>query len=338
MMNLYNDDGWLNVAGINALKYPFVFCLGGRGIGKTYGNADAICNQYRGNVLFLRRTKTEFDIVTSSAANTFSEYNIQTGHDLHFENDVGYKMLVEGGETIGVAAALSTFSNLRGGGFGELQINMVIYDEFIPESHKNKIRNECDVLLNMYETINRNRELFGRDPLKLRCYSNSTDISNPVFMGLGLVTMAEKMRRKGREMITDEKRGVALIMCNNSPISQRKRETALYRLSERNKSFFEMAIENKFDNGLYPATPRKLIEYRCICNVGEISIYQHKSRNMWYVSPTHQSAKINYTATDTDLESFRMRYYQFGERYYDRQIEFEDDITQLLFLKYLKII
>ena len=337
-MRLYDENGWLNVHDINALRYPFVFVLGGRGIGKTYGNADDIVNFYRGKVLFLRRTKTEFDIVSSNSANTFSEYNSQTEHDLHFEPTAGFKMLVEDGEEIGVAAALSTFSNLRGGGFGALRPDIVIYDEFIPESHKNKIRNECDVLLNMYETVNRNRELAGEPPLKLRCYSNSTDISNPVFMGLGLVTLAEKLRKRDAEFIADEKRGVALIMCNASPISQRKRETALYKLSEQNKSFYEMAINNKFDSGLYPATPRRIIEYKIICNVGELGIYKHKSKNKWYVCEIHQTAKFNYSPNDTDLESFRNRYYEMEERYYNRLIEFENDIDQLLFLRYLKII
>ena len=138
-MKLYNENGWLDVHAINALKYPFVFVLGGRGVGKTYGNADDIVNFYRGKVLFLRRTKTEFDIISSNSANTFSEYNSQTEHDLHFESTAGFKMMVEDGEEIGVAAALSTFSNLRGGGFGVLRPDIVIYDEFIPESHKNKI-------------------------------------------------------------------------------------------------------------------------------------------------------------------------------------------------------
>ena len=338
MMNLYNEEGWLDVHTINALRYPFVFVLGGRGIGKTYGNADDIVHTYRGRVLFLRRTKTEFDMVSSKSANTFSEYNHSTGHDLHFESTDGFKLIEEGGEEIGVAAALSTFSNLRGGGFGEIRPDIVIYDEFIPESHRNKMRNECDVLLNMYETVNRNRELLGDPPLKLRCYSNSTDIGNAVFMGLGLVTLAEKLRKRDAEFIADEKRGVALILCNKSPISQRKKETALYKLSEQNRSFYEMAINNRFDSGLYPPSPRRIIEYKIVCNVGELGIYKHKAKNAWYVCEIHQTAKFNYSANDTDLESFRNRYYDMEDRYYNRMIEFASDIDQLLFLRYLKII
>ena len=34
---LYLPNGFVNAKWINDLDYPFVFCLGGRGTGKTYG-------------------------------------------------------------------------------------------------------------------------------------------------------------------------------------------------------------------------------------------------------------------------------------------------------------
>ena len=336
-MNLYTPEGWLDVTKINTLDIPFVFVYGGRGIGKTYGQGKDIAETFRGKVVFLRRTATEYDIVTARELNTFNDFNRDSGHDIQFEKSKGFSLIVENGEEIGVCAALSTFSNLRGGGFDRYHPEILLYDEFIPEQHKSRIKNECDVLLNVYETINRNREIKGEKPLKLRCYANSNDIRNPIFLGLGLVTMAEKMRRKGKEIYVDRERGIALIDCINSPISKRKSETALYKLS-RGSEFFNMAIKNEFASGLFGSVARPLIEYRPVVSIGEICIYQHKSRNTYYVSSTIQNSVPVYAANDTQIEMFRIHYGYLVDQYYLQNIEFESNITQLLFLTYLKIV
>lgn len=336
-MSLYLSGGWLDVKQICDMKYPFVFCYGGRGIGKTFGEADAIANEYSGHVLFLRRTKTEFDIVTSPEMNTFAGYNVERGRQLTFEKQRGFSRIIENGEFMGIAAALSTFSNLRGGGFDDHDITLMLYDEFIPERHKSKIRDESEVLLNVYETVNRNRELHNREPLKLRCFANSNDIKNPIFIGLNLVSMAEKMIRKNREIMIDNERGIALIDCRKSPISQRKSETALYRMSAGSE-FFNMAIKNEFNSGLLESRPRPLIEYRPLVTVGEICIYQHKSNMRMYISNTLSHHCETFTANDTQLEMFRIKYNYLFDRYYENRIDFENQITQLLFLTYLKIL
>lgn len=336
-MNLYTEKGWLDVEAINAMKYPFIFVYGGRGIGKTFGEGDIIANTGRGRTLFLRRTKTEYDIITSKEMNTFSDYNVETGHNLQFETQKGFSTITDNGEDVGLCAALSTFSNLRGGGFEQFGIDYLLYDEFIPERHKSKIRNESDVLLNIYETINRNRELKGREPLKMRCFANSNDIRNPIFIGLNLVTMAEKMLKRDAEMQIDTERGIALIDCRKSPISKRKAETALYRLS-RGSEFFNMAINNEFNSGLFPSVHRRLVEYRPLVNVGEVGIYCHKSSGKIYVCAAKNPTVQSFAATDTQLEMFRMRWGSLYDKFYSGAVEFETQIGQLLFLTYFKII
>lgn len=336
-MNLYLAEGWLDVRRICDMPYPFIFVYGGRGIGKTFGEGGEIAEEYRGRTLFLRRTKTEYDIVTSPEMNTFSDYNNATGHNLQFEKQKGFSRIEENGDYCGLCAALSTFSNLRGGGFEQHWIDLLLYDEFIPERHKSRIRDESTVLMNIYETVNRNRELQGKSPLKLRCFANSNDIKNPIFLGLGLVSMAEKMLRRDQEISIDEKRGIAMIDCRKSPISQRKAETALYRMSAGSE-FFNMAIKNEFNGGLLPSTPRKLIEYRPLVTVGEIGIYMHKSNGKFYVSSTRAKTCPQFQPNDTQLEMYRIRYGYLYDRFYEGRIEFESQISQLLFLTYLKII
>ena len=334
-MNIYQEDGWLDLEAIESIDVPYIFVFGGRGIGKTYGMQERIDHAHRGETFFMRRTKTEWDIITDDRMNMFSTYNQDHDTAFHFKTEKGIAQILDGDAWIGLSAPLSTFSNLRGfDNFGRIKI--MYYDEFIPERHKAKIRNEHEVFLNVYESINRNRELKGNKPLKCVCFANSNDIKNPLFLGLNLVTMAEKMKRKQKEIMIDGKRGVALVDCCYSPISQRKAETALYRMAGEG-DFFNMAIRNEFTNALLPSVSRPLIEYRPLVGVGEINIYQHKSNGRFYVSATRQKNAPYYSANDTQLEIFRMRYDALYDAFYAMRIEFESNIMQLLFMTYLKI-
>lgn len=334
-MKLYMDAGWLDLAAIESIDVPYIFVFGGRGIGKTYGMQERIDHAHRGETFFMRRTKTEWDIITDERMNMFSTYNADNDTAFRFDVDRGIAQIMEGDQFIGLSAPLSTFSNLRGfDNFG--QIKIMYYDEFIPERHKAKIRNEHEVFLNVYESINRNRELRGQKPVKCICFANSNDIKNPLFMGLNLVGMAERMKRRQKETLIDGKRGVALVDCCYSPISQKKAQTALYRMAGEG-DFYNMAINNQFTNNLLPSVSRKLIEYRPLVSVGEINIYQHKANGFFYVSATRQKSAPNYTAGDTQLEMFRIRYDSLIDAYYAGRIEFESNLMQLLFTTYMKI-
>ena len=94
----------------------------------------------------------------------------------------------------GYTSALSTFSNLRG--FDGSNIKILLYDEFIPERHERLIKNEADAFFNVYETINRNRELQGGPPLIALCLSNSNSLASPIFTALNLVKTLERMHNK----------------------------------------------------------------------------------------------------------------------------------------------
>lgn len=333
---LYSKEGWLNSAYVESIDVPFVFVFGGRGIGKTYGMQERIDHAHRGSTFIMRRTRTEWDIITDPRMNMFSSYNSDHGTDFHFVVKKGFAEIHDGDDYIGMSAPLSTFSNLRG--FDNYDhIDIMYYDEFIPERHKAKIRNEHEVFLNVYESVNRNRELKGRKPVKCVCFANSNDIKNPLFMGLNLVTMAEKMKRKQKEILIDTGRGIALVDCCYSPISQKKAQTALYRMAGEG-DFYSMAIQNNFTNALYPSVSRPLIEYRAICNVGEICVYKHKSSGMIYISSKKANCSYNYSTSDANLLMFRQRYSYLQDAFFAGRVEYESNIAQLLFLAYMKII
>lgn len=345
MSRLYDNAGYINIPGILARKTPFIFVAGGRGTGKTYGALKTVQEEER-KFLFLRRTQGQADIISKPDFSPFKKICEDTGQKIstfpltkynsafcyYDENEDG--KAVPYGQPLGYTAALSTFSNIRG--FDASDVDIIIYDEFIPERHERPIKNEFEALMNCYETVSRNRELNGKPPVQLLCLANANDMGNPVFMGLNLVKRAMRMMSTGQEFFHDEKRGIDLYILQRSPISEAKKDTALYRLSE-GTSFFDMSVGNKFAFDT-PGNIRSenLKQYTPIVNVGELCIYRHKSESRYYITTHSSGTPETYTAGESDLQRFKAKYGWLWAAYLRNMTIFEDYTCEILLTKYLK--
>lgn len=328
----YPDSGYVNIGGILSQGYPFNFICGGRGTGKTY---DALQTARNKGIKFilLRRTQAQADLISKPEFSVFKPLNEDNGWNVLPERVSKYNSaFVENEIQIGYTAALSTLSNMRG--FDASDIQLIIYDEFIPEKHERPIKNEADALWNAYETINRNRELKGSAPVQLLCLANANDITNPVFESLNLIRIADRMQKKGTERWTDDRRGIQLIMLQRSPISRKKGQTVLYNLTE-GSGFSRMSLENSFNVDRQHVRPRPLSEYLPVCIIGELCIYRHKSDPRLYCT-THQAGVFSrkFTASDTDRIFYRRIFCHHWEMYIQNQVDFEDVLSEKLFLHY----
>lgn len=182
----------------------------------------------------------------------------------------------------------------------------------------------------------RNRELKGKKPLQVLCLANANDLGNPLFMELGLVNRADKMIRTNQNLYTDKKRGIMLIILQDSRISAAKRQTALYQLTA-GSDYSEMAVANTFSNEEHSTeASRPLKEYTPVCNVGELAIYRHKSTGRYYCS-AHQSGSVPcYSLGEVSKMRFRRRYAGIWEDYLADRIEFENYTVELLLTKMFK--
>lgn len=334
--NLYLESGYVNAKWINDLPYPFVFCVGGRGTGKTYGALDDAVINHSKQFQLMRRTQTELDDISSDVNSPFKRLNKDKGYGITVKAHKNFSGIYgKDGSMIGQMVALSTVANIRG--FDASDIKLTIYDEFIPEAHKAPIKNEHLAFMNYYESVNRNRELFGEPPLKIRSYSNANDIMNPLLIGLKLVTKLDKMRKRREQIYIDKERGFVLIDLYDSPISRIKKQTALYKFAGDGE-FSNMAIKNDFNSPLSEPVSRPLKEYIPIIKVGEICVYKHKSANKYYISTKQSGNPPEYDMKDTDLKRLRLNYFWMGEKYFLKKIEFESAICEILFLRYWKII
>lgn len=342
-MNVYLESGYLDIRAILRIGMPFTFIVGGRGTGKTYGALEVVVED-KHKFLFMRRTQTQADLINKPEFSPFKSLNIDhewsigtspiTKYNSGFynmeENDKG--KLVPAGELLGITAALSTISNVRG--FDASDVDIMLYDEFIPEKHERPIKNEGAAFFNAYETINRNRELKGKKPLQAVCLANANNLANDIFMQLKIVRKAETMKRKGQEISIDRDRGICIIILNDSPISRKKVNTALYKLTD-GTDFGEMSIHNRFSGEeVGKIKSRPLQEYKPVVSIGEITIYEHKSKHEFYVSTHRLGSAPMYGIGDIERGRFKRVYSHLWTEYMCNTIDFEEYLCEILFTKY----
>lgn len=343
---IYTLAGWLDVPKILSFKQNNIFLVGARGVGKTYGILEyCVLNKLR--FAYIRRTQKQADLCKGKRGNPFKTLNndhnwniiADTEDDITCffeseENEKGKRVPV--GEQLGYLFSLSTFANMRSVDLSDIDI--IFYDEFIKQLDERPLRNEATAFLNMCETIGRNKELATGKALKVICAANSNSLDNDIFYYLRLVTVGEKMKRKGIMCHIDNDRDLRLYILKDSPISEKKKETSLYKLA-KGTDFEDMAINNDFvddDTSLVKQLPLK--EFRPIVSVGEVCIYRHKFDRRFYVTTHFSGSPEHYNVTDRDLKRFRKNYSYLWDAYFleDDTINFETYGCQSAYLRYLK--
>lgn len=324
-MSLYLENGYLNIDYVLSKKCPFTLVIGGRGTGKTYG-AISYALDHKVNFAFIRRTQTQIDLLSKPDLNPFQAVAYDRSINLYTvpaSKQHSHIVLEQGSEpvNIGFMAALSTFSNLRG--FSSDSTTLLIYDEFIPETHERAINNEDSVFFNMYETINRNREIQGRDPLQCLLLSNSNFLASPILMALGLADLLPGMRDNGQVEYINRSKGIALFNLWNSPISEQKRNTALYRATQ-GSSYSSMALDNAFAmDDLRDIGPMSLKGCKLLARVGKVFIYSYPQG--WYVSAHGAGTpKREYEITPEDVKRFKRENPMCWSRIMQRKIRYEN--------------
>lgn len=308
---IYLHNGYLNIEYILKFPVPFIFCVGGRGTGKTYG-ALKYCLQTNTRFLYMRRTQAQADLINRPEFTPFKAICADMGENIlsvpitkynagfykGIKNDDG--KMAPSGAPIGYTLALSTVSNLRG--FDANDCDLLIYDEFIPEKHERPLKEEGAAFANAYETINRNRELKDKPPLKVLCLANANNIMNPIFTYLKIVDKVNAMYKRGQCVTINEKRGYAVVLLINSPISEKKKETAIYKLT-KGTEFYSMATENDFNIDFTPVGAINIIEYVPLITVDGIAIYKHKTYPLLYAT-----SHISGGAKTIDARLYRKKY------------------------------
>lgn len=257
----------------------FNIYIGGRGIGKTY-SAITFIMEKREPFIYLRNTDVQIKESCTDFGNPFKTWSRDHGRDISIRMQGKHAIVQErnGDEmptTIGYAAALSTAGNLRGVDLSD--VTTILFDEFIEKTPLKFA--QFDALMNFYETVSRNRELLGRDPLRVIMLSNAQKLDNDILYAFDLIPIIEGMIRTGQQ---DYSRDAIYLSLPKSEISEAKKNTAAYVAANKTK-FYKEAIQNEFANDNFVGIgAQPLREYRGIGKFDDVYIYKHKSAARYY--------------------------------------------------------
>ena len=336
-MKMYLPNGYLNMAGImEDERYPFVFGTGARGTGKTWGCLHWLMTKTASKFILLRLTQAEAELVASEEANPFKPLGPEISEHIKFKKvDKNTTAFFFDGELKGVVMALSTFAKVRGADFSDY--DYIFFDEFIPEKHIKKIAHTGEALKNCYETVNRNRELQGKRPVKLVCMSNALNFNNDILIEFHITEPLHRMAQTGQEFFYDNSRGLMVIYPQNSPISEKKSETALYKLGGR---YNEMALDNSFRE-YYDGNIRSmnLKGFKPMYIFDTLCFYRSVNADRtWYVTSTCKgNFREEYGNTDFEQMQFVKKHILLHDLYLNKRMVFETAELELRFLDLFKI-
>lgn len=329
---LYTREGFLNVSWIdkeaNRINAAFIVILGTRQIGKTYGTLKLMTDEKR-NFILMRRTQTEADFITNGTLNPFLALG-RTDIKVKKESQYIGKIQAEtesGYDPIGITLSLTCVSKIRG--FSGVAFTDLVYDEFIPESHVNRIRNEGDAFLNAVVTISGNREIEGKPPLRCWLLANSNNIGSPILKALNITDKVESMDKSGQELSILPDRGIIIVLAKARELADKRKKTSLMKAISKESEFTKMAYDNEFSyNDAENVTRRDLKQYQQIAAVtGVFTIWRHKGNGSLYITSyrrcnrefsntdrgyrelltTIPTLKLNYTFNNTYFESLAVK-------------------------------
>ena len=329
MAKIYNKEGWVNWDYILDQTASFISVVGARGVGKTYGIFKKLVTEKK-NFIYLRRLKSQLDQCGKIEGNPFKKINDDLSLEIKpFSSGgiISFRNVDKAGDIYAVGVALSVVANIRGIDFSDY--DYIVFDEFIASSGERPIKNEFSAFLNFYETVNRNRELEGKPAVKCIMLGNANTLINPYFSAWHFMKTAIRMIT-GNQMVwrsADQTRMIILLL--SSPISEKKKETALYQ--NANEDFIQMALDNSFRTDETNIKSEPLTEYIHLVSIGEIGIYKHKAERKYYVSST-QGDKPYYDSFGIELKMFQQDYYMLRVHYMvSKNVWFESFELEIIF-------
>lgn len=276
--------------------------IGGRGIGKTYSTMSFLLEDQDKRFIYMRNTVIQLDECCSEFGNPFKKWGADHNRMIFMEKEKNHAIIYEetenGNKIIGYGVALSTFENLRGVDLSD--VDYVLFDEFI--ERKKFTFDQFQSFVHFYETVNRNRELFGEDPLKCILLSNSQKLDNPILAGYSLIPVIEGMVRTGQKKFKNK--GL-FVLLPESEISDLKAQTENYKLINGTKIADEN-LKNKFAyDSFYGIKKRNIKEYQCICCIDGIYIYRHKSQGRFYACHIRSDGVREFSSKDNRIIFYR---------------------------------
>lgn len=209
----------------------------------------------------------------------------------------------------GIALAVNAIAKYKGFG-GMRKCKYLVFDEFIPAPWERKVTKlEGEAVIDLYQTISRDREERGQEPLLLVCLANANDLSNEMFNTLeitddvvDMINNHEDIRKIGRKL-------VVLVDDSKLAIKKAEKKTLIYD-DMKDTMWGRVTFDNEFArNDISCIGNTSIKKMRCRCSI----IYKNET---WYVYQKDDffyicSSRSNKVPVEYDLnfESTRKPFY-----------------------------
>ena len=282
-------------------EYPDAWCYtvwSRRGPGKTYSS---LWYSYINKIpiVYIKRTIDDVDLICSGNAemgidlspyapiNRDKHTNIQARKIL---NGIGGFWEFEDGNPVGLPVAniiaLNAIKKIKG--FDLSRCDWMILDEFIPQQGEIVKRKEGEMLLDVYMTINRDRQKRSRPPLKLILFANAEEISTPITNSLEIVDNIAEMNAAGISKYYDEERGIFFHHITEEEIPMKEEELHGIFQAMKNTSWGRKAFGGEFSNNDFSNVMKQNIK-KCkamihiIYKTYDYYIYLNQNTGMYYM-------------------------------------------------------
>lgn len=301
--------------------------IGGRGIGKTYSVLKGVLESGK-KFMYVRRTETELKNCCTPVNNPFLTLNDDLDRNVEVSKQGDFYVIHEGENELGVAGSVSTFGKFRGSDFSKIEY--IVFDEFINTTPRNTIKNEDFLFFNLIETVQRNRELLGRNAIKIILLSNSNTLDNAIIRSLKLGEIIRRMKAANLERYADAERDLLIVLPQAKRLAEVKKETKLYKLTE-GSDFYNMAINNDFVNDDFTniiTIPNNILIP--LCQYEKACFYTIKNDDKLYVSYRKNNSPY---FDNNSLKQFKRKYGLLLAYYFENKLTYFCDYDLALFVK-----
>ena len=304
-MNIMNEDyndGYYHI-GKDVEDHPecTIFIVWSRrGPGKTYGS---LRYPYRKGFLtaYMKRTVEDVNTICEYAGDLDFDPSPWKPLNRDFGTNVRPELLKKGlgvfyeadengkptGKPINYIMALSKMKAVKGMDMSEAE--WMIMDEFVPQAGEVVRHAEGEMLLDLYMTLNRDRQKRGRPPMKLMLFANAEQISTPITNELEVVDLMAEMEAKGKNVYVDKEREIFLrhITEDDFPLTDEEKH-GMYNVM-KGTAWFDKAFGGAFANNDFSMIcDMSLKRMRCLYHIHyrkthDIYVYIKPDTGMYYV-------------------------------------------------------
>lgn len=215
----------------------FNLVVSNRGSGKSYSTLLLAVQNYlkKGQeFVYIRRTQIELDNAKNSLFKALEFNNeIKTNEFITIGNNIYHRIPIDNTkEELNIAGYIIALSKTRQ--FKSVaypKVHLIIFDEFIDENGK-YLKNECENLLSIIETIARLRKI------KVILLGNLITKYNPYFLYFNITF------NQNKEFIKDKERSILIHNFKSTEYTKTKKETPFAKLIE-NTEYGMFILENK---------------------------------------------------------------------------------------------